>query len=178
MYARVVDGVVTEFFSLPDGFTIDECWSPAVVGQFVLIPDNVAVEQGWTYDGTTFAAPVSTLSLEQQAANDLATKVAAGITVTSTDHPSTLDCVMALDSVTMTQIGSVARDASTDLGLPGGLDSFTYPDINGQPRSFTAPEIISLYKAQRDLLWNLNMQAATMAHGGSPMWPPQTCTIP
>lgn len=100
----------------------------------------------------------------------LAEKIAAGIAITCTGTPA-LNATYALDATTMDQIGSVARDAASGLGLPGGAASFTYPDASGQPRTFTSAQIVALYRAQRDLLFTLNSQAAILAHGGQPSWP-------
>lgn len=178
-YLRVMDGVVVQEFTTPVGFTIDECWTPDIVGQFIPQPDGVSPQQGWTYDGTTFAEPVAPpVPIEVQAQNELNTRVVQGITITSTGTPS-LNCVMALDANTMNQVGSVARDAGAGLGLPGDDDTFTYPDIDGVPRTFNEVQVIALYKGQRDLLLVLNTQMAIMAHGGPPSWPDtQAKTIP
>lgn len=110
------------------------------------------------------------------ASGELAARIAAGITVVSTGAPA-LNAVYALDSVTLGQIGSVARDAASGLGLPGGAATFAYPDATGSPRVFDQTQMINLYKAQRDLLLTLNTQAAVMAQGGAPEWPAQTATI-
>lgn len=104
-----------------------------------------------------------------------AAKVAAGITITSTGTPA-LNATFALDDITLTEIGSVARD-SFNMGLPGGLATFIYPDINGTPRTFTAAQIQGCYKAMRDLMLNLNTAYATLAQGGTPTWPSQSATI-
>lgn len=177
-YIRVIDGVVSELFTTPQDFTIEDCWPAAIVGQFIPQPENVQPQQGWTYDGTTFAAPAAPeLPIEEQAANALNEHIAQGITITSIGTPS-LNCVMALDKGTMDQIGSVARDAAGGLGLPGDADTFTYPDDEGVPRAFSATQLIALYKGQRDLLLVLNTQAAIMAHGGPPTWPEQSKSIP
>lgn len=107
----------------------------------------------------------------------LAGKIASGIAVTSTGTAA-LSATYALDSMTLDQIGSVARDAAAGLGLPGGLSTFTYPDINGSPHTFASADVQNIYKAMRNLLFALNTQAAVMAAGGSPSWPVQTATIP
>ena len=89
-----------------------------------------------------FLAPAS-------ASATLSQKIAAGITITSTATP-TLNATFGLDAVTMDQIGSVARDSASGLGLPGGGTTFTYPDIKGTPHIFTAAQIIAVYRAMRD----------------------------
>lgn len=108
----------------------------------------------------------------------LAGKIAAGITITSTSNPTNLSAVYALDSDTLNQIGSVARDVASGLGMPGGGTTFSYPDIHGSNHTFTASEIINLYKAQRDLLLNYNTQEAIQAAGGSASYASASVTIP
>jgi hypothetical protein len=107
----------------------------------------------------------------------LATAIASGITIASTGTPA-LNGVYALDALTMDQVGAVARDAASGLGLPGGGSTFEYPDRAGTPMTFTEQQIIGLYKAMRDLLLGLNTAAATQRAGGTPTWPPQTGAIP
>ena len=107
----------------------------------------------------------------------LASKIAAGIVITSTGTPA-LSGTYALDATTLSQIGPVARDATGGLGLPGGGSTFSYPDASGTPRVLTAETIQGLYKAMRDCLFALNTTAATLAAGGTASWPAQTATIP
>lgn len=109
-------------------------------------------------------------------ATQLAAKLAAGVALTSTATPA-ISATYALDPTTLDQIGSVARDAAAGLGLPGGLTSFTYPDITGNPKSFSGANIQALYKAMRDVVFALNTAAATLAAGGAANWPMQTATI-
>ena len=106
----------------------------------------------------------------------LATKLATGIAITSTSTAA-LSTTYALDDVTLAQIGSVAQDAAAGLGLPGGGATFVYPDINSVPRTFTSAQIIALYKAMRDLVFQLQTQAAIAAAGGVPVYPAQSATI-
>lgn len=106
----------------------------------------------------------------------LQTKIAAGIVITSTGTPA-LGGTYALDATTTAQIGSVARDFASGMGLPGGGSSFTYPDLAGTPHTFTGPQIVALYQAQRNLVLTLNQQAAIMANGGTPSWPAQSAVI-
>lgn len=108
----------------------------------------------------------------------LADKIADGIAITSLSNPEGLNCTMALDSVTMDQIGAVARDAASGMGLPAGAPIFVYPDINGVPRVFSEAQVIGLYKAQRDLLYAMNTQAAIERNGGTAVWPEQIGNIP
>jgi hypothetical protein len=121
-------------------------------------------------DGTLSAPPVS---LATQALAALRAATAAGVAVTSTSNPG-LNTTFALDATTLTQIGSVARDVSAGLGLPGEADTFTYPDSAGTPRAFTPLQVIALYKAMRNRMLVLNAQAAMIKLGGIPTWPDAT----
>jgi hypothetical protein len=153
-------------------------------------PDVVVTQVDGVYafasaDGTPLSAPATLQPYDpptgptpaEQAQSLLAQKIAAGIAVTSTGSPG-LSATFALDPTTMDQIGSVARDSASGLGLPGGGSTFMYPDLTATRHSLTGPQIIGLYKAQRDLLLALNTQAAIMAQGGSPVWPAQSAEIP
>jgi len=180
IYVRILNGLVAELFTPPEGVAIDDCFAPGLVWNDITgvspqpEPGWIATEAGggWTYT----APPAPVIPPEQVAATELASRVTAGIAITSTGTPS-LDCTMALDAVTMDQIKSVASDFQNGFGLPGDLPTFTYPDINGQPRTFTGAQLVALYRAQRNLLFVLNSQAAVMAHGGPPSWPNQTANI-
>jgi len=149
----------------------DEQWDARLNGRWVIVPGvgNGVLTQA---DDTPPPTPEPTID------DVLAAKIADGIAITSFGDPEALSCTMALDAVTMEQIGSVARDAASGMGLPAGSPVFVYPDINGQPRVFTEARIIALYRAQRDLLYGLNTQAAIDRHGGTAAWPEQIGTIP
>jgi len=56
-YARVVNDIVAEVFSLPSGFTIAECFNAGIPGTWVECDGTPGVESNWTYNGTAFAAP-------------------------------------------------------------------------------------------------------------------------
>jgi len=57
MYARIDNGVVAEILRPVEGFEIAKCFHADIVAALVACgPD---VEQGWTYDGVAFAAPVT-----------------------------------------------------------------------------------------------------------------------
>lgn len=107
----------------------------------------------------------------------LVQKIALGIAISSLSS-GLLSCTMAIDGKTMAEIGSVARDAASGLGFPMGLPTFTYPDITGSPKTFNQEQLVGLYQAQRNLIYNLNVQASIMRQGGIPNWPEQTAVIP
>lgn len=129
----------------------------------------------WTYANGTFTAPPPPPPAEIARAA-LASRITAGISITSAGSP-TLDATYSLDAAAIGLTGRVARDAASGLGLPGGGETFVWPDMSGTPREFSAAQVIELYKAMRDLLLVLDTQAAVMAGGGDPVWPAQTATI-
>lgn len=137
-------------------------------------PLNFGQTMHW--NGSAWSVALLPTTNKQKAAAELATRTAAGITITSTGNPS-LNAQYALDPITMDQVGAVARDAASGLGLPGNLSTFFYPDANGNQAAFTAQNLIDSYKAMRNLLFALNTQAAVMAQGGTPVWPAQDALI-
>jgi hypothetical protein len=55
-YARIVDNEVAEVFTPPTGVDISECFTAELVAQFIECPSDI--EQGHTYDGSTFSSPI------------------------------------------------------------------------------------------------------------------------
>jgi hypothetical protein len=173
-YARVVNGLVVELFTPPDEIPIEDCFHPEIAAQFVPVPDGLAVEQGWTYDGTAFAAPVPVPPTADEVYGE---KIAEGLAVTSTATPA-LDATYPLMPNDFGLLGSIARDAASGLGLPGGGATAPIKDIDGTPHDFPEADVIALYKAERDYIAALAAQRDIMAGGGTPAWPPATATIP
>jgi hypothetical protein len=161
------DGAVTGFydgsFPVPQGAVeiSEEVWSDWLANQH---------ERRWQ-DGA-----LVTVALPPAPAAILAAKLAAGVAITSTGTPD-INAIYALDHTTLDQIGSVARDAAAGLGLPGGLQNFTYPDMAGAPKALTSANVQAIYRAMRDLVFALETQEAVMAAGGTPQWPDQRATI-
>lgn len=140
---------------------------------------RLAAPNGWAVSNGAlipYNAPDPPVPLDIQAANALTAHIAMGIAITCSGN-SALNATYALDDTTLTQIGSVARDAKSGMGLPGGASTFTYPDAAGVPRTFTSAQLIMTYIAMRDLLLQLNTQAAVIRQGGSPVWPNQAAVI-
>jgi hypothetical protein len=53
-WARIQGGIVAELFTPPPETSIGDCFVAEIATQFVAVPNGLPVEQGWTYDGTTF----------------------------------------------------------------------------------------------------------------------------
>lgn len=101
---------------------------------------------------------------------------ATGLAILSVSN-SNVNSTYGLDDVTVSQIGIVARDSACGLNLPLGLASFTYPDINSVPQSFTASQIQSLYMAMRDYIAGVNIAVAALVHSQPGSLPTQPVTI-
>jgi hypothetical protein len=174
-YAQVDGGLVVAFYDTDR----DEYPNlPPLDALTVLSEDDWdlrATGSRWTIaDGRLVAAP---MSLELAASAALQQRLALGLTVTSTGNPA-ISGTYALDATTLDQVGAVARDFGSGLGLPGGGGAFYYPDKSALLHAFTGAEIIAVYRAMRDLLLTLNTQAAAMRFGASPDWPSQSVTLP
>lgn len=107
----------------------------------------------------------------------LAEKIAAGITLTSPSTP-TIDGLWALDADTLVELGSVARDFNTGMGLPQDASTFIYPNGVGDPIELSGSNVVAIYRAMRDMTDTLSRQAAVLRQGGTPDWPLQSATIP
>ena len=110
------------------------------------------------------------------------TVIMAGLTIACAQNASictsTIATTWALDQTTTDQIGSVARDFGTNLGLPGGLSTFTYPDAGQVPRAMPGAQVQEVYKAQRDYLLALDTAIFAASQGAPLVLPPATVSLP
>lgn len=113
------------------------------------------------------------LNLRSTPAQKAGELIVAGCAVVFTSNP-TLSAIYALDQTTLDEMRAVANDSANALGLPLGADYFSYPDISGTPRMFTAEEIQALYTTLRDYFTLLSYYSA----GQIGVLPPQPITIP
>lgn len=127
--------------------------------------------------GATFLVDLGQNPRPPTPIEEMTSKLAAGLAVTSTGTPA-ISATYALDPVTLDQIRALAGDAKMGLGFPGGASTFDYPDATGTPRTFNATSIVNLYKALRDYVAALNTTAAILMQGGQAAWPAATTTIP
>lgn len=164
-----------EYPSLPSPDNLveltDEQWDARLDGSWVIVP---GVGNGVLTPAEDVPPPTPEPTIDDV----LAEKIAAGIAITSLNDPDNLNCTMALDAQTMSEIGTVVLGVRSGMGFPGDLPVFFYPDLNGVPRMFGEDQIVALFRAQRDLLFHLNTQAAIDRHGGTAVWPEQIGTIP
>lgn len=55
-YARIVNGVVSETFVPPDGFSLRDCFEPGHASEFEEAPESV--QAGWVYSKGEYSPPV------------------------------------------------------------------------------------------------------------------------
>lgn len=61
-YARIVNNIVAETFVPHSGATIEECFTPELVAQFITCPDDV--QPNWIYQDGVFSVPVDLAAAE------------------------------------------------------------------------------------------------------------------
>jgi hypothetical protein len=176
-FARIQDGIVAEaLFTPPDGVPIADCFAP---GLFWVDVTGVAPtpEPGWTATeaggGWSFAAPVIPPPSPPTADEVLATRIAAGISITGN---AGLVATYALDPVSTAEIFQLGLYASQFDSFPGGATQ-AYPDATGIPHTFTVAQFVAFLRAVAPLVSALTTQASIMAHGGTAVWPQQTANI-
>lgn len=179
LWVRIQDGKVAERFTPPEGQTPADCFAPGLTWDDVTAV-SPQPDQGWgatLLNGVWSYSPPPPLSLQDQANLALSAHIAQGVVITSTGTPG-FHPTMALDQDTIAAIQPVAQDAASGLGLPDDAETVSFADLSGAPHDFTAPQIIAVYKVQRNLVTKLNAAAGVMAKGGTPTWPAQTGTMP
>lgn len=74
LYARIQDGAVAEIIEITDGPTLEERYHPDIVAQCVTLKGAQVqnVTPGYTYDGSSFTAPVAPVIQEPTQAELLA----------------------------------------------------------------------------------------------------------
>jgi hypothetical protein len=175
-FALIADGRIAELAEAT--FEVHDTLAWVDISSFTPAP-----QPNWTatnIDGAwTFADPTPPPSTDPAdlSAGELATRIAAGITLTSTGNPG-LNATYALDAVSTAQIYQIGLFASQFGVFPSGGTTQPYPDATGAPHSFSIDQFVAFLRAVAPLVSALTTQAAIMAHGGPPAWPTQAATIP
>lgn len=161
-YARIANAMVFELFTPPGDLTPQQCFTPSIAAQFVAVPAGVTPEQGWTYEGGLFAAPVvATPTLAEQAAALLA----AGLTISSTSTPA-LDGTYATDSVSQQHIQAEIIAILTNNTFAEGTSSIAWLDAAGASHTFTVAQFKAFATAVAAFvsgcLWCMNGQSTTL----------------
>jgi len=181
IYAHIVAGAVYEPpYSPPEGVPIGDCFHPELLWVDVTAisplpePGDLATESGGVW---SFAKPAPPATPPPTASQLLAEKIAAGITLTSTETPA-LNATYALDDVSTAEIYRIGLYANQFSVFPSGSTTQAYPDKDGTPHSFGVAAFIAFLRQVAPLVSALQTQAAAMEHGDTPSWPPQTASIP
>jgi hypothetical protein len=164
-WAHIVNGIVVELTDIdPAGrFHPDLVWVDCTA--------TPSVAQGWSYDGSAFAAPPTPPppNLQQQAFALLGSPV----TVQCTSVPA-LNGTYPIDQTTQGQITGIAAAISAGLGLPGGGSTFNWPDTSGTAHPWPATQFTALAKAVMNFVYD----ASQVAQGHGTTLPSTTLVIP
>lgn len=99
------------------------------------------------------------------------------INITSNSNAS-INSTYAIDAATLSQVGDVARDIASGLGLPLSASVFQYPDASGVSQTLNPENVKDLYKAMRDYIAAFSYAAQTIVMGGNVDFPSKDITIP
>jgi len=162
----------------------DSYWQVAGVDNFVwsskrlaYVSNTDAEYVAWLSAGNEISLIESRESLAAVMQGRIPSYLAPGLPVTSISN-SNLNGTYAMDGLTMSQIGSVARDVSSGMGFPQALPSFDYPDITGSPHTFNETEFVNLYKVLRDYVSEVSRAIQLLALGNYIALPVASGTIP
>jgi hypothetical protein len=133
--------------------------------------------QAWLAAGNT-ALPASAQSNPAKAASDLATRLAAGLAITSTAYPA-LDGTYATDPASQQQVQATALYIAVNGRFPAALSALPWPDVSGAQHTFpTTAEFQAFASALGDYVTRLSLQSQAEAAGQSPVWPASSAAIP
>jgi len=77
------------------------------------------------------------------------------IQITSSSKPS-LNGTYAIDSASRGNITGIATSINAGLGVPGGAETFNYPDIQGQPHQWTASLFIEFAREVMNFVYAIS----------------------
>ncbi len=194
-FVRIENGAVAEgpaalpvSWRAPDGTTYTNLpiWTEAernAIGWFAVTEDVPAFDpaqqqvtpgavtlQGGTPHRAWTVAPLPADAL-------YAAKLAAGVQIVSTATPA-LNGTYAIDLVTQQEITGVVTSIAAGRGLPLGAPVIPWPDAQGTPHSFTAPDFVNFAAAVRDYVFGLLQTRGALMAGQPAPWPAQPSTIP
>ena len=138
-YARVVDGVVVELFTPPDGIDIAQCFVLEVELQFIPATPDVMV--GWTHSGDGFAPPAPPVL---SAADRATAALASGIEIVSSGTPA-ISGTYPLDALSQFKILSISAYISINGKFPGEMTVFSRLDTAKVPHVFPNPALFLVW---------------------------------
>jgi hypothetical protein len=130
-FGRVVDGVVLEVINEANQASVDAKYHETIAAQFIQDPNN-EIEEGWTHDGSVFAAPVPvdntpTVDMIKQEANR---RIAASghdwmiirsISDSTAVPQAVLDYAAAVRAASATLEGTLPEDYTDDSHWPTAI---------------------------------------------------------
>ena len=84
-----------------------------------------------------------------------------------------IDGAYPLDQGTQLQITGIASSINAGLGVPGGMDTFNWPDASGQAHQWTGDQFVAFARGAMNYLYQLNQ----VAGGHGDVLPPDTIVI-
>jgi hypothetical protein len=176
-YALIQNGVVVELFTPPTGATLDQCFTPQMVAQFVdVTAASPAPQVGWTATETggawSFAAPSAPPppTLAQQA--ELA--LGEGVTITSTANPA-LNGVYAVNGAAQANLTATMLYATVNGKFPGSSSTQSWAQMNGDVVTF---QTVAEFTAFATVLANYVADLMEIAMTNTGTLPAPTATIP
>lgn len=161
-WGRVSDGVVAEIIALGDDQDLATLFVPELVVTMHL--GSASIRQGWTWDGSVFAAPVAP---GPDADTQLAVRLQAGIAITSTT--TALNGTYALDPDSQANITGIIALLGAGQAMP--QDPLPYPDTVGAPHMFTPDNFKAFATAVSGYVFALRTSWALLKADQSPGWP-------
>lgn len=159
---------------MTDTYQLTPSWPRELAGYVIKIPGLLVPVNDQAYLDW-LAAPNTPLSARALTVyEELAKRTAAGITITSTSNPGTVNGTYPIDPQSQQVIAAIYSGIRGGDGVPGGGATFQFTDITGVNHAFTAVDFTGFAKAVRDLVYALIEQAKQQ----SPVWPNQMVTIP
>jgi hypothetical protein len=171
IYARIQSGVVAELFTPPSGYTITDCFAPGLV--WVDCTTTTGVAAGWTYNGSTFHAPVPVTPPAPTLAAQAQTLLNGGLAITCTSD-STVNGIYTVSDSAVARITSIQTGINAGKGLPFGASTIGWVDAAGAPHLLTAAIFTEIGAAMRDFVYACDM----VILGASATLPSASVTIP
>jgi hypothetical protein len=127
--------------------------------------------QAWLASGhhpTNIASVEDLLQVQQTAV--LPNVFVSGLAITSSSDPS-LNATYALDDISLNRITSLALGITAGRPLPGGGDTFNYPDIGGMPHAFSAAAFLNFASACENYVYDYGQALAANVLGQPTPYP-------
>jgi len=174
LYAIVINGVVADLVSPPDGGTIDQLsfLTPQQKSSTIEVPAGVLVAKNWTYANGVFTPPGGTpqLSISQQALVALT----SGLLITS-GGTSALNGTYPVDMMAQLKIIGVVTYITNNNNFPGKTSTFSWPDVSSTFHTFPS---VTAFKNFATVVADYVAALDEIIVSGSGLLPSSSATIP